>query len=258
MLKRNGKVATRDDQLSLFDFFRSHEPADSPDAIRTNGRTPLAGISANTGTGTRGERNLNGSSVRSAGDDDQRNGSSHTGARNGAEADAAAGTRPGLGDDAREIHSSPAGRESQLNARNYRIRAEDRLGDGSLKQKCRDNFAAIELVRRLDADNRSATDEEKRILVNYVGWGGIPQVFASPLSTEWKAEGERLKMLLTSDEYEAARASTLNAHYTSATVISAIYNAVERIGLTHGRVLEPALGIGNFFGLMPAEMSARS
>jgi N12 class adenine-specific DNA methylase len=163
-----------------------------------------------------------------------------------------------LGDDSGEIHSSTAGRESELNTRNYRIRAEDRLGDGSLKQKCRDNFAAIELVRRLDADNRSATDEEKRILVKYVGWGGIPQVFASPLSTEWKTEGERLKLLLTSEEYEAARASTLNAHYTSPTVISAIYDAVQQIGFTSGRVLEPALGVGNFFGLMPAEMSAHS
>ena len=86
--------------------------------------------------------------------------------------------------------------ENWLNARNYRIRAEDRLGDGSLKQKCRDNFAAIELVQRLDLESRPATDDEKRILVKYVGWGGIPQVFASPLSNEWKAEGERLKELL--------------------------------------------------------------
>jgi N12 class adenine-specific DNA methylase len=163
-----------------------------------------------------------------------------------------------LGDDSREVHSSPAGREPELNARNYRIRAEDRLGDGSLKQKCRDNFAAIELVRLLDSESRSANDEEKRILVKYVGWGGIPHVFASPLSTEWKAEGERLKVLLTSEEYGAARASTLNAHYTSPTVISAIYDAVERIGFTHGGVLEPALGVGNFFGLMPADMSASS
>ena len=258
MLKRNGKVADRDDQLSLFDFFRSRETANSSDAIRTHGRAPLAGVPAENGSGTGGERELNGSSLRSAGDDDQRNGISYAAARNGTEADAAAGTRPGLGDDSREIHSSPAGRESRLNARNYCIRAEDRLGDGSLKQKCRDNFAAIELVRLLDSQGRAASDEEKQILVKYVGWGGIPQVFASPFSTEWKAEGERLRVLLTSEEYDAARASTLNAHYTSATVISAIYNAVERIGFTHGRVLEPALGIGNFFGLMPGEMSARS
>ena len=154
--------------------------------------------------------------------------------------------------------ASPTGREPELNVRNYRICADDRLGDGSLKQKCRDNLAAIELVRLLDSQSRVASDEEKRILVKYVGWGGIPQVFASPLSTEWQAEGQRLKVLLTSEEYEAARASTLNAHYTSAIVISAIYDAVGRIGFTHGQVLEPALGIGNFFGLMPAEMSARS
>jgi hypothetical protein len=91
-----------------------------------------------------------------------------------------------LGDNSREIHFSPAGRESQLNARNYRIRAEDRLGDGSLKQKCRDNFAAIEFVRLLDSQGRAASDEEKQILVKYVGWGGIPQVFASPTSRSFR------------------------------------------------------------------------
>ena len=94
--------------------------------------------------------------------------------------------------------------------------------------------------------------------MKYVGWGGIPQVFASPPPAEWRSEGEELKALLTPDEYEAARASTLNAHYTSATVISAIYDALDRMGFDGGRVLEPALGIGHFFGLMPEEISARS
>jgi N12 class adenine-specific DNA methylase/phospholipid N-methyltransferase len=163
-----------------------------------------------------------------------------------------------LGDDSREIRSSPAGRESRLNARNYRIRAEDRIGDGSLKQKCRDNFAAIELVRLLDSQSRAASDEEKRILVKYVGWGGIPQVFASPLPAEWRSEGDELKALLAPDEYQAARSSTLNAHYTSGTVISGIYDALKRIGFGGGRVLEPALGIGHFFGQLPEEFSARS
>jgi N12 class adenine-specific DNA methylase len=110
----------------------------------------------------------------------------------------------------------------------------------------------------LQLKNRSATDDEKRVLVKYVGWGGIPQVFASPLSAEWKSEGEELKALLTPSEFEAARASTLNAHYTSETVISAIYDAIQRIGFDGGRVLEPALGIGHFFGLMPEEMRIRS
>jgi N12 class adenine-specific DNA methylase len=163
-----------------------------------------------------------------------------------------------VGDGPREIYSSPTGREPELNAPNYRIGAEDRLGDGSLKQKFRDNIAAIELVRLLDAESRGASEDEKRVLVKYVGWGGIPQVFASPLPAEWRSEGEKLKALLTPDEYEAARASTLNAHYTSATVISGIYDALDRMGFGGGRVVEPALGIGHFFGLMPEQISARS
>ena len=250
MLKRNGKVATRDDQLSLFDFTtvsekiyltqyglmaERHWREFRPKMVRE----------------LEAKGHVNGSALRSAGDDHHRNGSSDPAARNGAEADSATGARPGLGDDSGEIHSSPAGRRRELNARNYRIRAEDRLGDGSLKQKFRDNIAAIRVLRQLQLEDRSATDDEKRLLVKYVGWGGIPQVFASPPPAEWRSEGEELKALLTPDEYEAARASTLNAHYTSATVISGIYDAVERIGFDGGRVLEPALGIGHFFGLMP-------
>ncbi len=113
-------------------------------------------------------------------------------------------------------------------------------------------------MRQLENQSRAATDDERRVLVRYVGWGGIPQVFATPAPPEWVVERERLKNLLTPEEYKAARASTLNAHYTSATVISAIYEAVQRIGFKGGRILEPALGSGNFFGLMPGDMSARS
>ena len=164
-----------------------------------------------------------------------------------------------MGDDPGEVYPPAAGRElKRLNTNNYRITAEDRLGEGSLKQKCRDNFAAIELVRKLDAEGRAATDEEKRALVKYVGWGGIPQVFAWHAATDWEGEREKLNALLTPEEYEAARASTLNAHYTSATVINGIYEAVQRLGFSHGRILEPAAGIGHFFGLMPEETSARS
>ncbi len=161
-----------------------------------------------------------------------------------------------MGDDSGEIHSPAAGRD--LGGGNYRIRAEDRLGEGSLKQKCLDNFVAIELVNRFDAEGRAATDDEKRILVKYVGWGGMPQVFAQHPGTDWDVERAELKSLLTDSQYETARASTLNAHYTSATVVSGIYEAVERLGFRHGRVLEPALGIGHFFGLMPEEIRARS
>jgi N12 class adenine-specific DNA methylase len=164
-----------------------------------------------------------------------------------------------LGDDSREIHSPSARREPELNARNYRIRPEDRLGDGSLKQKFRDNIAAIRLLwQLLHQENRDATNDEKRVLVKYVGWGGIPQVFAEPIPAEWRSEGEELRALLTPDEYSAARASTLNAHYTSGAVVSAVYDALQHIGFTGGSVLEPAVGIGHFFGLMPEEMRARS
>lgn len=127
-----------------------------------------------------------------------------------------------------------------------------------MKQKARDNFAAIELALRLDTEGRAATDEERQALVKYVGWGGIPQVFAYYGAPEWQTERDRLKALLTPEQFEAARASTLNAHYTSATVIGGIYEAVERLGFTGGRVLEPALGVGHFFGLMPQEIAARS
>ena len=91
-----------------------------------------------------------------------------------------------MGDDPGEVYSPSAGREhAPLNTANYRIRAEDGVGKGSLKQKCRDNFAAIELVRQLDGEGRDATDEERRVLVKYVGWGGIPQVFAWHEALEW-------------------------------------------------------------------------
>ena len=163
-----------------------------------------------------------------------------------------------MGIGAGEVYSPTAREPERLNARNYRITAEDPLGASSLKQKARENFAAIELAQRLGAEGRPATDDEKRVLVRYVGWGGIPQVFADLGAAEWQAEREELKRLLEPEEYEAARASTLNAHYTSPTVIGGIYEAVERFGFAGGRVLEPALGIGNFFGLMPEAIAARS
>ena len=114
-----------------------------------------------------------------------------------------------MGVDPGEIYSPSAGRNGQrLNAGNYRIQPADRVGEGSLKQKCRANFSAIELVRKLDAENRAATDEERSVLVKYVGWGGIPQVFAQQASGEWEDERQKLVSLLTQEEFEAARAST--------------------------------------------------
>ena len=163
-----------------------------------------------------------------------------------------------MGVDPGEIYSPAAREPERLNARNYRITAKDQLGAGSLKQKARDNFAAIELVQTLDIEKREPSDVERRVLVKYVGWGGIPQVFADFGAEEWQPERDRLKILLTTEQYEAARASTLNAHYTSPTVIGGIYEAVERFGFAGGRILEPAVGIGHFFGLMPTEIAACS
>ncbi len=128
---------------------------------------------------------------------------------------------------------------------------------GSLKRKCQDNLAAIALLQQLEAEGRAATDDEKRVLVRYVGWGGLPQVF-DPWNEEWKAERQRLEQLLTPDELDSARATTLNAHYTAPVIVRAVYAALQRLGFTHGRVLEPALGLGHFIGLMPDDMHARS
>jgi hypothetical protein len=143
------------------------------------------------------------------------------------------------------------------NRRNYRITDDDQLGRGSARRKCRDNLAAIEVLKRLEVEARSPTSEEQRTLVRYVGWGGLPQVFDSA-NEDWAKERESLEQLLDPNELESARASTLNAHYTSPTVIRSMYAALERFGFQHGRILEPAGGIGHFIGLMPEAMSAKS
>ncbi len=120
--------------------------------------------------------------------------------RCGAGPDGAAGAGSSVGDESGEVYSAPArGEPERLNTRNYRITAEDRLGEGSLKQKWRDNFAAIELVRKLDAEERPAPEEEKRARVKDVGWGGIPQVFAWHEGTDWQAERDKLSALLTAE-----------------------------------------------------------
>ncbi len=139
----------------------------------------------------------------------------------------------------------------------FRITDADRLGEGSLRQKCEHNLAAIELLKELEADGRAPTDAEQRRIVRYVGWGGLPQVFDAH-NDDWKIQRERLERILTPDELASARATTLNAHYTSATIIRAMYAALERFGFTGGRILEPACGLGHFLGLMPEDMRERS
>ncbi len=137
---------------------------------------------------------------------------------------------------------------------NFRI-TDDRLGEGGAKAKYAMNVAAINLLKVLESNGRQATPEEQEMLSRYVGWGGLPQAFDEN-NAAWSKEFTELYTILSPEEYASARASTLNAHYTSPTVIRAIYEAVGNMGFTTGNILEPAMGVGNFFGLLPEEMSA--
>ena len=142
----------------------------------------------------------------------------------------------------------------QTAAQNFRI-TDDHLGEGGPKAKFRMNMEAINTLQGIELEGRSATRSEQEVLSRYVGWGGLPDAF-DPDKPEWADEYLELKAALTPAEYEAARASVLNAHYTSPTVIKAIYKAVGNMGFTAGNILEPSCGVGNFFGLLPEAMAA--
>lgn len=135
---------------------------------------------------------------------------------------------------------------------NFRI-TDNHLGEGGQKTKYANNIAAIRTLKKIESENRRATPEEQEILSRYVGWGGVPQAF-DPSNASWDSEFTELAGLLNDEEYELARASTLNAHYTSPTVIKAMYQALEQMGFRTGNILEPSCGIGNFFGLLPDSM----
>ena len=137
-------------------------------------------------------------------------------------------------------------------AGNFRI-TDDHLGEGGAKQKYARNIEAIRTLFKLEREHRGATAEEQQVLSQYVGWGGLADAF-DPGKDSWAKEYAELKGLLSEDEYKAARGSVLNAHYTSPTVIRAIYDAVERMGFRTGNILEPSMGVGNFFGMLPDTM----
>ena len=138
-------------------------------------------------------------------------------------------------------------------AGNFHI-TDDNLGVGGPKQKFARNIEAIQTLRTLEQEHRGATAEEQQVLSQYVGWGGLADAF-DPGKDSWAKEYAELKGLLSEDEYAAARSSTLNAHYTSPVVIRAIYDAAERMGFRSGNILEPSMGVGNFFGLLPDSMA---
>ncbi len=137
-------------------------------------------------------------------------------------------------------------------AENFRI-TDDHLGEGGPKAKFQANVEAIKLLKYLEETTGQATPEQQQVLSRYVGWGGLADAF-DPDKESWSKEYAQLKELLTPEEYAAARGSTLNAHYTSPTVIKAIYEAVGRMGFETGNILEPSCGVGNFFGMLPEEM----
>ena len=140
----------------------------------------------------------------------------------------------------------------QSRVQNFRI-TDDQLGEGGAKTKYAFNIAAIQALKQIEAKGRQATPQEQEILSKYVGWGGLPQAFDVENSS-WQKEYQQLKSLLTDEEYAAARGSTLNAHYTSPTVIKAMYDALGKMGFQSGNILEPSCGVGNFFGCLPETM----
>lgn len=151
---------------------------------------------------------------------------------------------------------------SETPGHNYTV-TKDSLGDGGVKTKYKNNVEAIKLLKQLEAEGRQATPAEQEILANYVGWGGLSPVFninynGEAIDSAWTKEAKELKELLTDEEYKAARASTTTAFYTPVSVIKNIYGALERLGVKGGKILEPSMGTGNFFGVMPESMRSKS
>lgn len=138
-------------------------------------------------------------------------------------------------------------------ATNFRI-TDDELGQGTAKEKFRANIMAIQLLKKCEDENRNATPEEQEILSRYVGWGGLADAF-DETKAAWETEYLELKTVLTPEEYAAARASTLNAHYTQPIVIESMYQVLENLGFTKGNILEPSMGVGNFFGMLPENLN---
>ena len=139
---------------------------------------------------------------------------------------------------------------------NHVLDGED-IGKGGIAKKYRDNVAAIRIIKAMEADNRVATPEERKQIARYVGWGAMKGAF-DPQNKAWAKQHAELKELLTGAEFDAARKSTLDAHYTSPIAVNSMFDVMERLGFKGGRVLEPSVGVGNFFGLMPAKMRGAS
>ena len=151
--------------------------------------------------------------------------------------------------------TEPEPEVDKTGAVNFRIEpGEESTGKGfAPKEKFRQNVEAIRTLEKIESEHRIATPEEQQILAKYVGWGGLADAF-DETKANWASEYQELKSLLSSEEYASARESTLNAHYTSPVIIKAIYDAIDKMGFSKGNILEPAMGTGNFFGMLPEKM----
>ncbi|NKE69909.1 diguanylate cyclase [Candidatus Manganitrophus noduliformans] len=232
------------------------ETADEPGSVRPTSQSPLEGTPSEEVSSTLSSGDAGEGTSRSPREDARRDQPSD---------DTGVDVRRGLGADEGEISSPSTGEGVARNQSHqgkpagydYIIRPEiDNLEEGGPKGKFKRNLDALKLLKNIEAEGRLATPEEQAVLVKYVGWGGMPAAFNE--WGDWSDENRRLKEVLTEQEYEQARATTPNAHYTSPAVIAGIYKALQRFGFNGGRVIEPSMGVGHFFGLMPQEMAARS
>lgn len=245
--------------------------ADAAPALDRPGEGPLAGVPTQEVRGTdgqrpAGERPAAGGAVDGAGDVNADR-SGNTGGRSvraGARAKPVSGARSrrGGGTDAdgglfgsEAVPEGSTGLQRPVDPpefarKDFRITDETRLGEGGQKTKFKQNVSAIRLVNELEASGRPATVDEQNVLARYVGWGGLAQAFDAA-NADWSKEHAELKALLTPDEYAAALESTQYAHYTSEQIVGGIYSALQRLGFTGGKILEPGGGVGNFIGLMP-------
>ena len=243
-----------ENQLDLFSFNRRYEHIDP---IRTAGRETLARTLPENGAEFGGPGATARDVAGSRGKDERRDDRADAAVQESG-IDGAAGPRPRLGNGAGRIHPPAAGKNGVAgsppqNPNGYRITEADRIGEGSLKQKFNQNLDAIRTLKKIESGQRPATPEERATLVKYVGWGAFPGAFAKN-----GQPASQLVELLSDDEIKAARASTVNAHYTSPVVIRAMYQAAQRFGFQGGNILEPACGIGHFLGLMPDEILKQS
>lgn len=258
------KKINNDQQLDLFSEYGNS----SINSTRDYGGASLARTPPEHDSGTGSRESTQGSTLRSTGDDDQRTGATLPTIPQ-TRTDRTTSGQSGVGGGQRELHSSSSGKSSaelvaldvldfSSNAKNYYITESDQLESASLSQKFNDNIAAIERLRQLQETRLKPSASDQSTLVKYSGWGGLPQAFGYDDDPKWNRKRELVSSLLTKDEYAAARASTLNSHYTSPTVIEGLYQAIEHMGFNGGQILEPACGTGHFLGVMPRDMHQRS